>query len=148
MAAKIIGEDCDVLVTFKGTQDGTPDTPGVIFGSVKMFLRSAKLNVSWATADVAAIGDATQKMQKVKASGTLEIEVVTNGTNGTAPTTMPIFQGKDGFYCDITIAPGTLTSRVYSGVIYTYSFSVSSGEAVTENVTITLGTNGIDGFVV
>jgi len=147
MPAKIIGEDCDVLVTFKGAQDGSPDA-GVVFGSVKMFLRSAKLNITWATADVAAIGDATQKMQKVKSSGTLEIEVVTNGVTGTAPQTMPIFQGKDGFYVDVTIAPGTLTSKVYSGVIYNYSFSVSSGEAVTENVTITLGTNGIDAYFV
>lgn len=146
MPAKIIGEDCDVLVTFKGTQDGTPDA-GAVFGSIKMFLRSAKLNVTWSTADVAAIGDATQKMQKVKASGTLEIEVVTNGVVGTAPQTMPIFQGKDGFYVDVTINPGSLTSKTYSGCIYTYSFSISSGEAVTENVTITLGTNGIDGFV-
>ena len=55
----------------------------------------------------------------------------------------PVFYGKDGYYCQIVVTPGSLSAKTFVGVVTSTGLSVANEEAVTESATITLGSNGV-----
>ena len=76
-------------------------------------------------------------MSAVKADGSVEVEFLVDSVVG------PIFFGKDGYYCQIVLTPGSLTAKTFVGVVTSMGLSVANEEAVTESATITLGANGV-----
>ena len=93
------------------------------------------------SADVSALCDTTKKMQVTKASGSLEIELLVDGTQQADGS--PVFFNKEGYYCQVVITPGALNAKTFVGVVTATGISISNGEAVTETATITLGANGV-----
>lgn len=131
----LIGENCVVTVAFGGYQDGTPSafTPD----TYTCIARSVRFSTSVNTVDVSALCDSQNKAQSTKANGSVEVEFLVDSVVN------PIFFGKEGFYCQIVLTPGTLTAKTFVGVVTGTGLNVANEEAVTESATITLGANGV-----
>ena len=131
----LIGENCTVTVAFGGYQDGAPST--FTAETYTCIARSVRFSTSVNTVDVSALCDAQNKAQATKANGSVEVEFLVDSVVG------PIFFGKDGYYCQIVVTPGSLTAKTFVGVVTGTGISVANEEAVTESATITLGANGV-----
>lgn len=131
----LIGENCTVTVAFGGYQDGAPST--FTAETYTCIARSVRFSTSVNTVDVSALCDSQNKAQATKANGSVEVEFLVDSVVG------PIFFGKDGYYCQIVVTPGTLTAKTFVGVVTGTGISVANEEAVTESATITLGANGV-----
>jgi hypothetical protein len=131
----LIGENCVVTVAFGGYQDGSPST--FTAETYTCIARSVRFSTSVNSVDVSALCDAQNKAQVTKANGSVEVEFLVDSVVG------PIFYGKDGYYCQITVTPGSLTAKTFVGVVTGTGLSVANEEAVTESATITLGANGV-----
>jgi hypothetical protein len=131
----LIGENCVVTVAFGGYQDGSPST--FTAETYTCIARSVRFSTSVNSVDVSALCDAQNKAQVTKANGSVEVEFLVDSVVG------PIFYGKDGYYCQITVTPGSLTAKTFVGVVTATSLSVANEEAVTESATVTLGANGV-----
>lgn len=131
----LIGENCVVTVAFGGYQDGAPST--FTAETYTCIARSVRFSSSVNTVDVSALCDAQNKAQATKANGSVEVEFLVDSVVG------PIFFGKDGYYCQIVVTPGSLTAKTFVGVVTGTGISVANEEAVTESATITLGANGV-----
>ncbi len=131
----LIGENCTVTVAFGGYQDGAPST--FTAETYTCIARSVRFSTSVNTVDVSALCDSQNKAQATKANGSVEVEFLVDSVVG------PIFFGKDGYYCQIVVTPGSLTAKTFVGVVTGTGISVANEEAVTESATITLGTNGV-----
>jgi len=131
----LIGENCTVTVAFGGYQDGAPST--FTAETYTCIARSVRFSTSVNTVDVSALCDSQNKAQATKANGSVEVEFLVDSVVG------PIFFGKDGYYCQIVVTPGSLTANTFVGVVTGTGISVAIVEAVTESATITLGANGV-----
>ena len=131
----LIGENCVVTVAFGGYQDGTPSA--FTAETYTCIARSVRFSSSVNTVDVSALCDLQNKAQVTKANGSVEVEFLVDSVVN------PIFFGKDGYYCQIVVTPGTLTAKTYVGVVTGTGLNVANEEAVTESATITLGANGV-----
>jgi hypothetical protein len=131
----LIGENCVVTVAFGGYQDGSPST--FTAETYTCIARSVRFSTSVNTVDVSALCDSQNKAQATKANGSVEVEFLVDSVVG------PIFYGKDGYYCQITVTPGSLTAKTFVGVVTATGLSVANEEAVTESATVTLGANGV-----
>ena len=131
----LIGENCTVTVAFGGYQDGAPST--FTAETYTCIARSVRFSTSVNTVDVSALCDTQNKAQATKANGSVEVEFLVDSVVG------PIFYGKDGYYCQIVVTPGSLTAKTFVGVVTGTGISVANEEAVTESATITLGSNGV-----
>jgi len=131
----LIGENCVVTVAFGGYQDGTPSA--FTADTYTCIAKSVRFSTSVNTVDVSALCDTQNKAQATKANGSVEIEFLVDAGVG------PIFFGKDGYYCQIVLTPGSLTAKTFVGVVTSTGISVATEEAVTESATITLGANGV-----
>jgi hypothetical protein len=131
----LIGENCVVTVAFGGYQDGTPSA--FTAETYTCIARSVRFSTSVNTVDVSALCDTQNKAQVTKANGSVEVEFLVDSVVG------PIFFGKDGYYCQIVLTPGSLTAKTFVGVVTSMGLSVATEEAVTESATITLGANGV-----
>jgi len=131
----LIGENCVVTVAFGGYQDGTPSA--FTAETYTCIARSVRFSSSVNTVDVSALCDAQNKAQVTKASGSVEVEFLVDSVVN------PIFYGKDGYYCQIVVTPGTLTAKTFVGVVTGTGLNVANEEALTESATITLGANGV-----
>lgn len=131
----LIGENCVVTVAFGGYQDGAPST--FTAETYTCIARSVRFSTSVNSVDVSALCDTQNKAQVTKANGSVEVEFLVDSVVG------PIFFGKDGYYCQIVVTPGSLTAKTFVGVVTATGISVANEEAVTESATITLGTNGV-----
>jgi hypothetical protein len=131
----LIGENCTVTVAFGGYQDGAPST--FTSETYTCIARSVRFSTSVNTVDVSALCDSQNKAQATKANGSVEVEFLVDSVVG------PIFFGKDGYYCQIVVTPGSLTAKTFVGVVTGTGISVANEEAVTESATITLGANGV-----
>ena len=131
----LIGENCVVTVAFGGYQDGTPSA--FTAETYTCIARSVRFSSSVNTVDVSALCDLQNKAQVTKANGSVEVEFLVDSVVN------PIFFGKDGYYCQIVVTPGTLTAKTYVGVVTGTGLNVANEEAVTESATITLGSNGV-----
>lgn len=131
----LIGESCVVTVAFGGYQDGTPSA--FTAETYTCIARSVRFSTSVNSVDVSALCDTQNKAQVTKANGSVEVEFLVDSVVG------PIFYGKDGYYCQIVVTPGTLAAKTFVGVVTGTGISVANEEAVTESATITLGTNGV-----
>jgi hypothetical protein len=131
----LIGENCVVTVAFGGYQDGSPST--FTAETYTCIARSVRFSTSVNSVDVSALCDAQNKAQVTKANGSVEVEFLVDSVVG------PIFYGKDGYYCQITVTPGSLTAKTFVGVVTATGLSVANEEAVTESATVTLGANGV-----
>jgi len=131
----LIGENCVVTVAFGGYQDGAPST--FTAETYTCIARSVRFSTSVNTVDVSALCDSQNKAQATKANGSVEVEFLVDSVVG------PIFFGKDGYYCQIVVTPGSLTAKTFVGVVTGTGISVANEEAVTESATITLGANGV-----
>jgi hypothetical protein len=131
----LIGENCVVTVAFGGYQDGAPST--FTAETYTCIARSVRFSSSVNTVDVSALCDSQNKAQATKANGSVEVEFLVDSVVG------PIFFGKDGYYCQIVVTPGSLTAKTFVGVVTGTGISVANEEAVTESATITLGANGV-----
>jgi hypothetical protein len=131
----LIGENCVVTVAFGGYQDGSPST--FTAETYTCIARSVRFSTSVNSVDVSALCDAQNKAQVTKANGSVEVEFLVDSVVG------PIFYGKDGYYCQITVTPGSLTAKTFVGVVTGTGISVANEEAVTESATVTLGANGV-----
>ncbi len=131
----LIGENCTVTVAFGGYQDGAPST--FTAETYTCIARSVRFSSSVNTVDVSALCDSQNKAQATKANGSVEVEFLVDSVVG------PIFFGKDGYYCQIVVTPGSLTAKTFVGVVTGTGISVANEEAVTESATITLGANGV-----
>jgi hypothetical protein len=133
--AALIGENCVVTVAFGGYQDGSPST--FTADTYTCIARSVRFSTSVNSVDVSALCDAQNKAQVTKANGSVEVEFLVDSVVG------PIFYGKDGYYCQIVVTPGSLTAKTFVGVVTATGLSVANEEAVTESATVTLGANGV-----
>ena len=131
----LIGENCVVTVAFGGYQDGTPGT--FTAETYTCIARSVRFSTSVNSVDVSALCDTQNKAQVTKANGSVEVEFLVDSVVG------PIFYGKDGYYCQIVVTPGSLAARTFVGVVTATGLNVANEEAVTESATITLGSNGV-----
>jgi len=131
----LIGENCVVTVAFGGYQDGTPSA--FTAETYTCIARSVRFSSSVNTVDVSALCDLQNKAQVTKANGSVEVEFLVDSVVN------PIFYGKDGYYCQIVVTPGTLTAKTFVGVVTGTGLNVANEEAVTESATITLGANGV-----
>jgi hypothetical protein len=131
----LIGENCVVTVAFGGYQDGSPST--FTADTYTCIARSVRFSTSVNSVDVSALCDTQNKAQVTKANGSVEVEFLVDSVVG------PIFYGKDGYYCQIVVTPGSLTAKTFVGVVTATGLSVANEEAVTESATVTLGTNGV-----
>jgi hypothetical protein len=131
----LIGENCVVTVAFGGYQDGTPSA--FTADTYTCIARSVRFSTSANTVDVSALCDTQNKAQVTKANGSVEVEFLVDSVVG------PIFFGKDGYYCQIVLTPGSLTAKTFVGVVTSMGLSVAKEEAVTESATLTLGANGV-----
>ena len=131
----LIGENCVVTVAFGGYQDGTPSA--FTAETYTCIARSVRFSSSVNTVDVSALCDLQNKAQVTKANGSVEVEFLVDSVVN------PIFFGKDGYYCQIVVTPGTLTAKTFVGVVTGTGLNVANEEAVTESATITLGANGV-----
>ena len=131
----LIGENCVVTVAFGGYQDGTPSA--FTAETYTCIARSVRFSSSVNTVDVSALCDLQNKAQVTKANGSVEVEFLVDCVVN------PIFFGKDGYYCQIVVTPGTLTAKTFVGVVTGTGLNVANEEAVTESATITLGSNGV-----
>ena len=131
----LIGENCVVTVAFGGYQDGTPSA--FTAETYTCIARSVRFSSSVNTVDVSALCDLQNKAQVTKANGSVEVEFLVDSVVN------PIFYGKDGYYCQIVVTPGTLTAKTFVGVVTGTGLNVANEEAVTESATITLGSNGV-----
>ena len=131
----LIGENCVVTVAFGGYQDGAPST--FTAETYTCIARSVRFSSSVNTVDVSALCDSQNKAQATKANGSVEVEFLVDSVVG------PIFFGKDGYYCQIVVTPGSLTAKTFVGVVTGTGISVANEEAVTESATVTLGANGV-----
>ena len=131
----LIGENCVVTVAFGGYQDGTPSA--FTAETYTCIARSVHFSSSVNTVDVSALCDAQNKAQVTKANGSVEVEFLVDSVVN------PIFFGKDGYYCQIVVTPGTLTAKTFVGVVTGTGLNVANEEALTESATITLGANGV-----
>jgi len=131
----LIGENCVVTVAFGGYQDGAPST--FTADTYTCIARSVRFSTSVNSVDVSALCDTQNKAQVTKANGSVEVEFLVDSVVG------PIFYGKDGYYCQIVVTPGSLTAKTFVGVVTATGLSVANEEAVTESATVTLGANGV-----
>ena len=131
----LIGENCTVTVAFGGYQDGSPST--FTAETYTCIARSVRFSTSVNSVDVSALCDTQNKAQVTKANGSVEVEFLVDSVVG------PIFYGKDGYYCQIVVTPGSLTAKTFVGVVTATGLNVANEEAVTESATITLGSNGV-----
>ena len=131
----LIGENCVVTVAFGGYQDGAPST--FTADTYTCIARSVRFSTSVNSVDVSALCDTQNKAQATKANGSVEVEFLVDSVVG------PIFFGKEGFYCQIVLTPGSLAAKTFVGVVTSTGISVANEEAVTESATITLGANGV-----
>ena len=131
----LIGENCVVTVAFGGHQDGSPGT--FTAETYTCIARSVRFSTSVNSVDVSALCDTQNKAQVTKANGSVEVEFLVDSVVG------PIFYGKDGYYCQIVVTPGSLSAKTFVGVVTATGLSVANEEAVTESATITLGSNGV-----
>ena len=131
----LIGENCVVTVAVGGYQDGTPSA--FTAETYTCIARSVRFSTSVNSVDVSALCDAQNKAQVTKANGSVEVEFLVDSVVG------PIFYGKDGYYCQIVVTPGSLTAKTFVGVVTATGLSVANEEAVTESATVTLGANGV-----
>jgi len=131
----LIGENCVVTVAFGGYQDGTPSA--FTAETYTCIARSVRFSTSVNSVDVSALCDLQNKAQVTKANGSVEVEFLVDSVVG------PIFYGKDGYYCQIVVTPGSLSAKTFVGVVTATGLNVANEEAVTESATITLGTNGV-----
>jgi len=131
----LIGENCVVTVAFGGYQDGTPSA--FTAETYTCIARSVRFSSSVNTVVVSALCDLQNKAQVTKANGSVEVEFLVDSVVN------PIFYGKDGYYCQIVVTPGTLTAKTFVGVVTGTGLNVANEEAVTESATITLGANGV-----
>jgi hypothetical protein len=131
----LVGENCVVTVAFGGYQDGSPSA--FTAETYTCIARSVRFSTSVNSVDVSALCDSQNKAQVTKANGSVEVEFLVDSVVG------PIFFGKEGYYCQIVVTPGTLTAKTFVGVVTGTGLNVANEEAVTESATITLGTNGV-----
>ena len=131
----LIGENCVVTVAFGGYQDGSPGT--FTADTYTCIARSVRFSTSVNSVDVSALCDTQNKAQVTKANGSVEVEFLVDSVVG------PIFYGKDGYYCQIVVTPGSLAARTFVGVVTATGLNVANEEAVTESATLTLGSNGV-----
>ena len=131
----LIGENCTVTVAFGGYQDGSPST--FTADTYTCIARSVRFSTSVNSVDVSALCDTQNKAQVTKANGSVEIEFLVDSVVG------PIFYGKDGYYVQIVVTPGSLSAKTFVGVVTGTGLNVANEEAVTESATITLGANGV-----
>ena len=122
-------------MAFGGYQDGTPSA--FTAETYTCIARSVRFSSSVNTVDVSALCDTQNKAQVTKANGSVEVEFLVDSVVN------PIFYGKDGYYCQIVVTPGTLTAKTFVGVVTGTGLNVANEEAVTESATITLGANGV-----
>jgi hypothetical protein len=135
----LVGENCVVTIAFGGYQDGSPSA--FTANTYTCLAKSVRTSTSVDTADVSALCDTNKKMQVTKASGTVDIELLVDGTQQADGS--PIFFNKEGFYCQVVITPGALSAKTFVGVVTATGIGIAAGEAVTETATIMLGANGV-----
>lgn len=135
----LVGENCVVTIAFGGFQDGAPSA--FTASTYTCLAKSVRTSTSVDTADVSALCDTQKKMQVTKASGTVEIELLVDGTQQADGS--PVFFNKEGYYVQVVITPGALTAKTFVGIVTATGMSISNGEAVTETATIMLGANGV-----
>jgi hypothetical protein len=135
--AALIGENCTVTIAFGGAQDGSPST--FTADTYTCLARTARVSTTTATVDVSALCDTVSKAQTTKSSGTLELELLVDSVVG------PICSLKEGYYIQVVLTLGGLTTAIktYVGVVTGWGLSAGNGEAVVENVSVTLGANGV-----
>jgi hypothetical protein len=131
----LVGENCVVTVAFGGYQDGSPSA--FTAETYTCIARSVRFSTSVNSVDVSALCDSQNKAQVTKANGSVEVEFLVDSVVG------PIFYGKDGYYVQIVVTPGSLAARTFVGVVTGTGLNVANEEALTESATITLGTNGV-----
>ena len=135
----LVGENCVVTIAFGGFQDGSPTA--FTANTYTCLAKSVRISTSVDTADVSALCDTTKKMQVTKASGSIDIELLVDGTQQADGS--PIFFNKEGYYCQVVITPGSLNAKTFVGVVTATGIGIATGEAVTETATIMLGANGV-----
>lgn len=124
-------------------QDGVPSYEYLPAQSINCLARSYKRQVKLGSFDLSSIADIEEKTFFARQSGTVEIDVYVDNTAGLA------FQEQLYRYCKVTATIPYLGTETYwqdEGVISEVSLSQDLDGILSETVTITLGTYGVNGF--
>jgi len=124
-------------------QDGSPTYTFYGEQNINCFVRSYERQSKLASIDLASIADTEEKAFFTRASGTVQLEIYVDTAIGIA------FQTYLYHYIKVSATipySGGTSTWVDEGVISEVSLSQDLDGILTERVTVTLGTYGVDGY--
>ena len=140
MPQPVLVSDATVEVSFGsdpqsvGGAGSIPAGPTVDY---QCYATSVRVTLSGRTIDLSTLCSTTEATFQTGQTGTLEIELFVDDTNG------PIFLYKEGYLCKVKIVPGGSGSTLtYQGLITDSSLTYAPGDVEMETATIKLGAFG------
>jgi hypothetical protein len=140
MPQPVLVSDATVEVSFGsdpqsvGGAGSIPAGPTVDY---QCYATSVRVTLSGRTIDLSTLCSTTEATFQTGQTGTLEIELFVDETNG------PIFLYKEGYLCKVKIVPGGAGSTLtYQGLVTDVTNSFTPGEVERETATIKLGAFG------
>ena len=146
MPQPVLVSDATVEVSFGadpqsvGGAGSIPSTPTVDY---QCLATSVRVSISGRTIDLSTLCSTTEATFQTGQTGTLEIELYVDDTNG------PVFLYKEGYLCKVKIVPGCSGSTLtYQGLVTDVTNSFTPGEVERETATIKLGAFGFSAVYV
>lgn len=134
MATTVRMRDVTIGVKFGAAWDGTPNWDANAT-TLTCYARSYRRRTSVGTVEMGALCDTTEKHAPTRESGEITMELLVDLSVG------PLFQDKNGYYCQTIYDSGATTYTDY-GMIISAELGGELDGAQTESVTIKLGVQG------
>jgi hypothetical protein len=142
MPTPLIASDCTLKVSFgTDSQLGTSPTPAAPSTAYQCQAKSVRASVQSSTVDISTLCSTTVETLATRKTGTLEMEVYIDKTNGA------VFQPKVGYLAKVELdldGAGSVGAAkiTYNGLVTDVAIGTTPGEVSTETVTIALGAYG------
>lgn len=146
MPQPVLVSDATVEISF-GTDPqsvgGAGSIPATPTTDYQCLATSVRVSISGRTIDLSTLCSTTEATFQTGQTGTLEIELYVDDTNG------PVFLYKEGYLCKVKIVPGGSGSTLtYQGLVTDVSNTFTPGEVERETATIKLGAFGFSAVYV
>lgn len=140
MPQPVLVSDAVVEISFGAdpqSAGGANSIPAAPTTDYQCLATSVRVTLSGRTIDLSTLCSTTEATFQTGQTGTLEIELYVDDTNG------PIFLYKEGYLCKVKIDPGGSGSTLtYQGLVTDVTNSFTPGEVERETATIKLGAFG------
>ena len=139
MPTPLLASEATLKVSFgTDSQLGASPTPASPSTAYQCQAKSIRASVQSSTIDLSVLCSTTVETLATRKTGSLEMEVYVDKTNG------PVFQPKVGFLCKVELdldGAGAVGGNkiTYNGLVTDVAINETPGEVATENVTISLG---------